>query len=497
MSLRAACATPTGTAIAWSRGGTRVEREFAFAAMTSPAAALSGVASVGGANAPLPWHDVAVDARPGTSLHRPVLSATFAAVRGALQRKEALSRPEALAHLRDVERLVAWADAARAELVVAAVGLQPEPLATTPVISGRGVRDVAACEMGAVLGISAGAAMNLAEESRALVLWLPNTLQLLRAGMVTRYRARIVAEGAQSLFAHLDDDDPQAPGVIDAMRQFESLVVRRIQTTGYLQLRRTVQLAIARIVPAAVALRHERAREQRRVDLFDQGSGMSLLQAMLPSLDAARVWQVLEHAATSQRDVPGSLTTRMADALVAIVDGSTELPAHVRNQAAEVQVVVSLETLLGMTQDAAEIRGSEGLLSADLVRELAVTSPLRRLVVAGLDGRLLDFGRSTYRPPAALRDHIQARDQQCRAPGCNRPARYCDIDHILGWDDGGTTDVGNLATLCRRHHLLKTFAGWDYRLDPDSTAVWRLPGGDVMSDPPTPVLALGAAEPPF
>jgi hypothetical protein len=33
---------------------------------------------------------------------------------------------------------------------------------------------------------------------------------------------------------------------------------------------------------------------------------------------------------------------------------------------------------------------------------------------------VLDHGRTTYRPPAALADHVRARDVHCRNPICRR-----------------------------------------------------------------------------
>ena len=451
------------------------------------------------------WQQVTPDWRHAGSLpalvRNPCASVSvtdrLAAVVSALRERHTLTRRQATARIRDLESVVAWADAARAELVVAAVGPEAQALANARELTGRSVRDVAACELGAALGMSAGAAIALAEESRALCNWLPMTLSMLREGHINRGKARIVTDGAFALYGHLPAGDLTDDIVLAAMVRYESVVTARIRSVSRPQLRRIVDLAIARIAPESVAQAHERAREQRRVDLFDVGDGMSLLQAHLPSLEATRVWQVLEHCAMADSQAPGSLAARMADALVAIVDGSSEMPAHLRHQAAEVQVVVSVETLLGVSSDAAQIRGTDGWMTADAVRELAQGSPLRRLLADDRDGHLVDYGRRTYRPPAGLRDHVRARDITCRAPGCTRPAMRCDVDHVVAWEDGGPTDVANLACLCRRHHLLKTFAGWDYHLDDSGAARWRLPGGEQLVDPPTPVLAVGSSDPPF
>ena len=63
----------------------------------------------------------------------------------------------------------------------------------------------------------------------------------------------------------------------------------------------------------------------------------------------------------------------------------------------------------------------------------------------------------------------------CVFPWCARPARRCDKDHVIAHGDGGATCSCNLAPLCRRHHRLKTRAGWRYR--PVESGVW------LWSDP--------------
>ena len=63
------------------------------------------------------------------------------------------------------------------------------------------------------------------------------------------------------------------------------------------------------------------------------------------------------------------------------------------------------------------------------------------------DGSVLDVGRKTRTIPPALRRALEARDRQCRFPGCN--ARRCDAHHVRHWADGGRTRLDNLVLLCR------------------------------------------------
>ena len=83
--------------------------------------------------------------------------------------------------------------------------------------------------------------------------------------------------------------------------------------------------------------------------------------------------------------------------------------------------------------------------------EQALKGHIRRLVYES-PGVILDYGRSTRLFTGALRQAIQARDRTCRHPGCDLPARLCEIDHITEWQHGGTTTHTNAATRCSYHH---------------------------------------------
>lgn len=58
-----------------------------------------------------------------------------------------------------------------------------------------------------------------------------------------------------------------------------------------------------------------------------------------------------------------------------------------------------------------------------------------------------------------------------------RPARSCDVDHLVAHGDGGATAPANLQLLCRRHHRLKTHGAWAVAMTPDATCVWQSPLG--------------------
>jgi hypothetical protein len=139
------------------------------------------------------------------------------------------------------------------------------------------------------------------------------------------------------------------------------------------------------------------------------------------------------------------------------VDPPTALPRHVRPVAAWVIHVVAERASVDGTGTTPGIEpGAEGLIPAQMVAELARTASLQPLL-APTDGP-----EPRCAPSARLADFVRCRDLTCRAPGCDRPAVDCDLDHTVAYSDGGRTHASNLKALCRRHYFQKAFMGSAY-----------------------------------
>jgi hypothetical protein len=59
-----------------------------------------------------------------------------------------------------------------------------------------------------------------------------------------------------------------------------------------------------------------------------------------------------------------------------------------------------------------------------------------------------------------LRTALAFRDRCCVVPGCG-VAYSLEIDHVVPMELGGPTELDNLALLCRHHHRMKTYDGWE------------------------------------
>jgi hypothetical protein len=100
---------------------------------------------------------------------------------------------------------------------------------------------------------------------------------------------------------------------------------------------------------------------------------------------------------------------------------------------------------------------------------------------------VLEMSRSDvtdrHDPPGWMADVVRLRDPVCVFPGCQRPSRACDLDHIqpyIATEEGGPrgqTHPGNLAPLCRHHHRVKTHGGWSYVRLTDGSYRWASPTG--------------------
>jgi hypothetical protein len=120
-----------------------------------------------------------------------------------------------------------------------------------------------------------------------------------------------------------------------------------------------------------------------------------------------------------------------------------------------------------------------GVVGEEVFRRWTGTHRVRASQVIDLNR---DDAVDEHDPPDWMRTQVKERDRQCVFPHCAVDAERCDLDHIDPYiEDGppGQTNPDNLACLCRRHHLLKTFGGWTYVRARDGTYIWRSPMGTI------------------
>jgi Domain of unknown function (DUF222) len=231
-----------------------------------------------------------------------------------------------------------------------------------------------------------------------------------------------------------------------------------------------------------------RRRAQHHVDrdiwIGEVEGGISRIEGSLLPPDAHALEKRLNAlAATVCEHDPRSREQRRADALGALAAGAdrlgcrcarAECAAGKRPAASPVVIhVIAEQATLDSngTAPASEV-GADGLISPELVAELAASAKLVPLVHPA-DAP----PEPRYVPSPALADFVRCRDLTCRWPGCDCPAVACDIDHTIPYSAGGLTHASNLKCYCRTHHLVKTFWGWGEQQLPDATLILTSPAG--------------------
>ena len=125
--------------------------------------------------------------------------------------------------------------------------------------------------------------------------------------------------------------------------------------------------------------------------------------------------------------------------------------------------------------------GSDALIPAVCA---SPTSPVRPELRPLVHPNVTPPARAGYTPSRSLADFVRCRDLTCRFPGCDTPAMRCDLDHTIPYRDGGRTHASNLKSLCRLHHLIKTFWAWRDQQLPDGTLIWTSPSGQTYVTTP-------------
>jgi hypothetical protein len=104
-----------------------------------------------------------------------------------------------------------------------------------------------------------------------------------------------------------------------------------------------------------------------------------------------------------------------------------------------------------------------GVSSPEAVRMLCCDAAVVPIVMNGA-GQPLDVGRATRVIPDGLRRAVAARDRGCARPGCGRPPSWCEVHHLIPWEEGGETKISNLAMVCRVHHRQIHHSEWIVRI---------------------------------
>jgi hypothetical protein len=85
-------------------------------------------------------------------------------------------------------------------------------------------------------------------------------------------------------------------------------------------------------------------------------------------------------------------------------------------------------------------------------------------VLFGPNNEVLRVGDKHRAFTPAMSKAISSRDGGCIIPGCNVPAYWTELHHVIGYAQGGKTEVMNGVCLCYQHHHTIDTSGWQIRM---------------------------------
>jgi hypothetical protein len=317
------------------------------------------------------------------------------------------------------------------------------------------------------LTVTTGQAEELVWLAEVLPQRLPATWAALRFGQIDYDRAKVMADG----LAAVDDE---------LSRRLDAELIGEAVECTRTQLRRKLTSAVRAADPQAVQERARRAKDERRVELWDNpesdtcdlvGRNMSAAdayairnrltaaaQAMKADGDSRTVDQIradlhrdllrgiplpdaVRHLLTADDDPSGQPTGPTAgpdaEPAVDVIAAAERVIAEALGEIVDEQ----LTEVFDRARAHGRIDGLAGLVgdAVQAMREAIAGTVDAWCRATSQTSRADGHGHPGYRPPAAMQRLIQHRHSVCVFPTCNRRSIHCDLDHTVPFDKGGRT----------------------------------------------------------
>ena len=188
---------------------------------------------------------------------------------------------------------------------------------------------------------------------------------------------------------------------------------------------------------------------QSYLHISETMDGMVKIDALIDKERGARLISALRRATppptiNDQR----SAMQRRLDAFIELVDRE---PVNTKPTAARLAIHIDWDTLTGQGVTLAETDNGT-VLPRSVIDRIACGDITIGRIIYGPDSQILDYGRTERLVPPHLRNAILAKFRECVIGGCDRPAQWLDLHHIIPWSQGGPTNEANIIAPCRHHH---------------------------------------------
>ncbi|MFE6734264.1 DUF222 domain-containing protein [Microbacterium sp. NPDC057650] len=381
--------------------------------------------------------------------------------------------------VREIERTIAEIQAARDGMLALAAQFCAATIEESDGLdTGELTLRAVAAELGAAQHVSDRTVQRRMTEAHWLVTRFPLVWQAQGAGRISAAHTRVIVDAAE----HLEHPD--------ARDAYSERVLAFAVAESPNRLRGIAARLAEQHQPRSIEERHQDACEKRGAWMVDQPDGMGDLvlhgSAVLVHGMHDRVTQMGKklRAAGDQRTLAQLRFDLLAELI--LTGTPTGHDDDLLNEIhAEVSVTVPVTTLMG--KDGSPPAELDGTCPIDPTTARALAGAATgwdRVLTHPITGGLLAVDR--YRPSKRMRRHLKARDVRCRFTTCGHAARHCDLDHTHDAALGGATDVDNLGTFCRRHHVLKHHSPWHVKQVGAGKLEWTSPSGRVYIDQPPP-----------
>ena len=235
------------------------------------------------------------------------------------------------------------------------------------------------------------------------------------------------------------------------------------------------------IIGKQLEAQERRAYDKARLQMRDDGNGMTDIKAKVPTVQGDMLRTVLEGLAAPRRmhlldseslgghgdaaEGHPDHAHRMGRALLELIE---HLPKDALPQAgglpATITIGIELSALKAEIGKAGISTGGE--MSASQARRFACNAELIPIVMDGTS-RVIDISLAKRLHDRYQRIIIVKRDGGCCWKGCDRPPAWCEVHHPEPYAAGGPTTVENGALFCFVHHHLLHDGDWSARMAPD------------------------------
>ena len=235
------------------------------------------------------------------------------------------------------------------------------------------------------------------------------------------------------------------------------------------------------IIGKQLEAQERKAYDQSRIQMRDDGNGMTDIKAKVPTVQGDILRTVLEGLSAPRRmhlldseslgghgdaaEGHPDHAHRMGRALLELIE---HLPKDALPQAGGLAATMTVAVDLSVLRDAIgrATLSTGGEMSASQARRFACNAELISIVMDGTS-RVIDMSMAKRLHDRYQRVILGRRDGGCCWKSCDRPPAWCEAHHLVPYDKGGPTTVDNGALFCFVHHHLLHDGDWHARMAPD------------------------------